>query len=114
MEADWIEQIKCRRMKLKEMIHLRGKAGRDAQALFDPTAGGKSAPAGSVGSSVLSGARRRRLGHWRGHRRGRLGSALKVVGGVMAAGSALAGYGKKAVKGLPWPRTRVAAGTAAG
>ena len=40
--------------------------------------------------------------------------ALKVVGGVMAAGSALAGYGKKAVKGLPWPRTRVAAGTAAG
>ena len=36
--------------------------------------------------------------------------ALKVVGGV----SALAGYGKKAVKGLPWPRTRVAAGTAAG
>ena len=34
--------------------------------------------------------------------------ALKVVGGVMAAGSALAGYGKKAVKGLPWPRTRVA------
>ena len=38
--------------------------------------------------------------------------ALKVVGGVMAAGSALAGYGKKAVKGLPWPRTRVAAGSA--
>ena len=36
--------------------------------------------------------------------------ALNVVGGVMA----VAGYGKKAVKGLPWPRTRVAAGTAAG
>ena len=30
--------------------------------------------------------------------------ALKVVGGVMAAGSALAGYGKKAVKGLPYTR----------
>ena len=54
-------------------MNLKGKAGRDAHALFDPTAGGKSAPARSVGSSVSSGARRRRLGHWRGHRRGRLG-----------------------------------------
>ena len=44
---------------------------------------------------------------------GGLEGALKVVGGVMAVGSAWAGYGK-AVKGLPWPRTRVAAGTAAG
>ena len=82
-------------------MNLKGKAGRDAHALFDPTAGGKSAPARSVGSSVSCGARRRRLGHWRGHRRGRLGRRTQVVGGVMAAGSALVGYGKKAVKGLP-------------
>ena len=67
MEADWIEQFKCRRVKLKEMKEPERKGRERCSRAFDSTAGGKSAPARSVGSLVSSGARRRRLG---GHEQG--------------------------------------------
>ena len=98
MEADWIEQIKCRRMKLKEMNEPERK-GRERRSraflIRQPGANQRLRGAWARRSRVvredddLAGAGG---GGWEG--------ALKVVGGVMAAGSAFAGYGKKAVKGL--------------